>query len=75
MGCAGRVANGISTVHLSYLREKTGHAQTAVLAAPGHWSRRRLCPLPPGAERDIAGRMNAGYSARLAYRRAGIPGL
>ena len=26
MGCAGRVANGTSTVHLSYVREKTGHA-------------------------------------------------
>jgi SRSO17 transposase len=26
MGCAGRVANGISTVHLSYVREGTGHA-------------------------------------------------
>jgi SRSO17 transposase len=26
MGCAGRVANGINTVHLSYAREKTGHA-------------------------------------------------
>jgi SRSO17 transposase len=26
MGCAGRVANGISTVHLAYVREKTGHA-------------------------------------------------
>jgi SRSO17 transposase len=26
MGCAGRVANGVSTVHLSYVREKTGHA-------------------------------------------------
>jgi SRSO17 transposase len=25
-GCAGRVANGTSTVHLSYVREKTGHA-------------------------------------------------
>jgi SRSO17 transposase len=25
-GCAGRVANGINTVHLSYVREKTGHA-------------------------------------------------
>jgi SRSO17 transposase len=24
--CAGRVANGINTVHLSYVREKTGHA-------------------------------------------------
>ena len=26
MGCAGQVANGINTVHLSYVREKTGHA-------------------------------------------------
>jgi SRSO17 transposase len=26
MGCAGTVANGINTVHLSYVREKTGHA-------------------------------------------------
>ena len=26
MGCAGRVANGINTVHLSFVREKTGHA-------------------------------------------------
>jgi SRSO17 transposase len=26
MGCAGRVANGINTVHLSYVRDRTGHA-------------------------------------------------
>ena len=26
MGCAGRVANGINTVHLSYVRAGTGHA-------------------------------------------------
>jgi SRSO17 transposase len=26
LGCAGRVANGINTVHLSYMREGTGHA-------------------------------------------------
>jgi SRSO17 transposase len=26
LGCAGKVANGITTVHLSYVREKTGHA-------------------------------------------------
>lgn len=26
MGCAGRVANGINTVHLSYVRGGTGHA-------------------------------------------------
>ena len=26
MGCAGRVANGINTVHLALVRERTGHA-------------------------------------------------
>jgi SRSO17 transposase len=26
LGCVGKVANGISTVHLSYVREGTGHA-------------------------------------------------
>ena len=26
MGCAGRVANGINTVHLSYVQARTGHA-------------------------------------------------
>ena len=26
LGCAGRVANGINTVHLAYVRENTGHA-------------------------------------------------
>ena len=26
LGCAGRVANGINTVHVSLVREKTGHA-------------------------------------------------
>jgi SRSO17 transposase len=25
LGCAGKVANGITTVHLSYVREETGH--------------------------------------------------
>jgi len=26
LGCAGKVANGINTVHLAYVREGTGHA-------------------------------------------------
>ena len=26
LGCVGKVANGITTVHLSYVREETGHA-------------------------------------------------
>jgi SRSO17 transposase len=53
LGCAGRVANGINTVHLSYVREKTGHA----LAGARQWIPRehiedpvqsRLMGLPPG---------------------------
>ena len=53
MGCAGRVANGINTVHLSYVREKTGHA----LAGARQWIRAAdikdpvkslLTGLPPG---------------------------
>jgi SRSO17 transposase len=26
LGCVGKVANGITTVHLAYVRENTGHA-------------------------------------------------
>ena len=26
LGCAGKVANGINTVHLAYVREHAGHA-------------------------------------------------
>ena len=33
LGCAGKVANGINTVHLSYVREGTGHA----LAGARQW--------------------------------------
>jgi SRSO17 transposase len=53
LGCAGRVANGINTVHLSYVREKTGHA----LIGARQWIPReqvtdpvtaRAMGLPPG---------------------------
>jgi SRSO17 transposase len=53
MGCAGRVANGINTVHLSCVREKTGHA----LAGARQWIpaedirnpvKSLLTGLPPG---------------------------
>ena len=33
--CAGRVANGINTVHLSYVREKTGRAGRGTPVDPG----------------------------------------
>jgi SRSO17 transposase len=53
LGCAGKVANGITTVHLAYAREGTGHA----LIAARQWiprehledpARREIMKLPPG---------------------------
>jgi SRSO17 transposase len=52
LGCAGKVANGITTVHLAYAREGTGHA----LIAARQWipreqledpARRESMKLPP----------------------------
>jgi SRSO17 transposase len=53
LGCAGKVANGITTVHLAYAREGTGHA----LIAARQWipreqledpARRKMMRLAPG---------------------------
>ena len=52
LGCAGKVANGITTVHLAYAREGTGHALIAArqwiprehLDDPG---KRKVMGLPP----------------------------
>jgi len=53
LGCAGKVANGITTVHLAYAREGIGHA----LIAARQWiprehledpATRRVMRLPPG---------------------------
>lgn len=42
MGCADGVANGINTVHLSYVREQTGHALIgARQSIPANTSRTR----------------------------------
>ena len=51
MGCAGRLANGINTVHLSYVRERVGHALIGArqwipaeqLADPRHGGRDGYC--------------------------------
>jgi SRSO17 transposase len=53
MGCAGRVANGINTVHLSYVRDKTGHAligarQWIPLEQVNDPARSLVMGLPPG---------------------------
>ena len=60
MGCAGRVANGINTVHLSYVREKTGHA----LAGARQW-------IPAEDIRDPVRSLVTGLPLGLRFRTKG----
>jgi SRSO17 transposase len=60
MGCAGRVANGINTVHLSYVREKTGHA----LAGARQW-------IPAEDVRDPVKSLVTGLPLDLRFRTKG----
>jgi len=60
MGCAGRVANGINTVHLSYVREKTGHA----LAGARQW-------IPAEDIRDPVKSLVTGLPLDLRFRAKG----
>ena len=60
MGCAGRVANGINTVHLSYVREKTGHA----LAGARQW-------IPAEDIKDPVKSLVAGLPLDLRFRTKG----
>jgi SRSO17 transposase len=60
MGCAGRVANGINTVHLSYVREKTGHA----LAGARQW-------IPAEDIKDPVKSLLAGLPLDLRFRTKG----
>src|SRR5436190_22224796 len=57
MGCAGRVANGINTVHLSYVRERTGHALIGA---------RQWIPAEHVNDRQASARM--GLPAGLEFR-------
>jgi SRSO17 transposase len=60
MGCAGRVENGINTVHLAYVRERTGHA----LIGARQWI--------PAAQIEDAGRSRRiGLPADVAVRTKG----
>jgi SRSO17 transposase len=68
LGCAGKVANGISTVHLSYVREKTGHA----LIGARQWIpqehisdpvRSLVMGLPPDLEFRTKGQLAIGICA------------
>jgi SRSO17 transposase len=60
MGCAGRVANGINTVHLAYVREKTGHA----LAVARQW-------IPAEDLRDPVKSLVTGLPLDLLFRTKG----
>jgi SRSO17 transposase len=60
MGCAGRVANGINTVHLSYVREKTGHT----LAGARQW-------IPAEDIQDPVKSLVAGLPMDLQFRTKG----
>ena len=60
MGCAGRVANGINTVHLSYVREKAGHA----LAGARQW-------IPAEDIKDPVKSLVTGIPLDLVFRTKG----
>jgi SRSO17 transposase len=60
MGCACRVANGVNTVHLSYVREKTGHA----LAGARQW-------IPAEDIADPVKSLVAGLPLDLRFRTKG----
>ena len=60
LGCAGRVANGINTVHLSYVREHIGHA----LIGARQWIPAEHLDDPATADR-------MGLPAELVFRTKG----
>jgi SRSO17 transposase len=60
LGCAGRVANGINTVHLSYVRQGTGHA----LIGAAQW-------IPREQVTDPAASLVTGLPLDLRFRTKG----
>ena len=60
LGCAGKVANGINTVHLAYVREHAGHA----LIGARQW-------IPRAQIEDPAGSLLMGLPLDLAFRTKG----
>ena len=60
LGCAGKVANGITTVHLAYVREKAGHA----LIAARQW-------IPREHIEDPARSLVMGLPGELVFRTKG----
>ncbi len=60
LGCAGRLENGINTVHLSYVRDGTGHA----LIGARQW-------IPAGQIEDPVRSLLMGLPLKLAFRTKG----
>ena len=60
LGCAGKVANGINTVHLAYVREHAGHA----LIGARQW-------IPRAQIDDPAGSAAMGLPPDLEFRTKG----
>jgi SRSO17 transposase len=60
LGCVGKVANGINTVHLAYVREGTGHA----LIGAREW-------IPAEHLKDPAASAVMGLPADLVFRTKG----
>ncbi len=60
LGCVGKVADGINTVHLAYVREGTGHA----LIGAREW-------IPAGQVSDPATSADMGLPEDLAFRTKG----
>jgi SRSO17 transposase len=68
LGCAGKVANGINTVHLAYVREHAGHAligarQWVPAAQINHPVRCLVMGLPPGLEFRAKGQLAIDLAA------------
>lgn len=57
LGCVGKVANGIVTVHLAYVRERTGHALIGARQwIPGEHISDPVCSLAMGLPDDLVPR-------------------
>jgi len=68
LGCAGKVANGINTVHLAYVREHAGHAligarQWIPAAQIGDPARSAAMGLPPDLEFRTKGQLAIDITA------------
>jgi SRSO17 transposase len=54
LGCVGKVANGVTTVHLAYVRERTGHALIGARQwIPGEHISDPVCSLVMGLPDDL----------------------